>query len=252
MLGDVLPAEAFAFLLVFTRLAAIVAVVPALGETSIPGRVRLATALLISLILFVAVGDSLPDMPTSPLALTGLLAREFLIGIMIGGAARLIMTSLHVAGTVMAFQSGLAAAQSFDPAQGTQSVLLSSFMTFMGVTLIFVTDLHHMVLGAMQASYGYFPAGGPIVFTDFALLVTDTVARSFALGMQLAAPMIVYGLIFNIGLGLTARLMPQLPIFFIATPLNLMLGFVILLFTMSSLMMWFLTHFEDQLATFLG
>lgn len=247
---DALPEAAFGFLLIFTRIGTMIMIMPAFGDTSISPRIRLGVALAISLVLYALIGDVLPSIPAGTLAIGAMLIGEAIIGIFVGGAARLVITALHVAGSVIAFQSGLAAAQSFDPSQGTQSALMSSFLTVLGVTLIFVADLHHLLIAAMHDSYALFPIGGDKSVGDFAAMATDTVASSFNLGVRLAAPFLVYGIVFNVGLGVIARLMPQLPVFFVALPVNVFMGFVILMFVLSTTMMWFLGYFEQQIMLF--
>ena len=224
---------------------------PALGETAIPQRVRLAMALSVSFLVYMLVRDALPAMPTSPYMLAVLLIFEILIGLLIGSSVRLLMSALHTAGSVIAMQTGLAMAQAFDPAQGAQSALMSTFLTLMAVVLIFITNLHHMMIAAMYDSYSLFPVGGAFPAGDFAEIVVNTVARSFLLGLQIASPFIVYGLIFNIGLGILARLMPQLQVFFIAMPLNIAAGFLILGIVLAAGMNWFLEHMESGLGAFL-
>jgi len=252
MLGSILPAEAFGFLIVFVRMSPLFMVAPALGERQVPARVRLALGVTVSLLIFLVMRDQVPEMPTSPLALAGLVITEFLIGLMIGGSARLLLSALNVAGTVQAFQSSLAFTQQFDPTQGTQSAITAGFLTMLGIVMIFATDLHLLMLEAMINSYSMFPVGAELAIGDFAEMVVDIVASSFLLGIQIASPFIVFGLVFNIGLGLIARLMPQLPVFFIALPLNIFKGFVILLVALPAMMMWFLNHFEQHLQIFLG
>lgn len=247
---DALPDAAFGFLLIFTRVGTMIMIMPAFGDTSISPRIRLSVALAITFVLYTLIGDVLPSIPAGTLAIGAMLIGEAIIGIFVGGAARLLITALHVAGSVIAFQSGLAAAQSFDPSQGTQSALMSSFLTVLGVTLIFVSDLHHLLIAAMHDSYTLFPIGGDKPVGDFAAMATATVASSFNLGVRLAAPFLVYGIVFNVGLGVIARLMPQLPVFFVALPINVFMGFVILMFVLSTTMMWFLGYFEQQLALF--
>ncbi len=247
-----LPTEVFAFLLVFSRLGAMIMLMPALGETAIPQRVRLVIALSLSFLIYTLVKTSLPAIPDSPLMLAMLIFFEILVGLLIGTSIRLLMSALHTAGTVIAMQMGLAMAQAFDPAQGAQSALMATFLTLMAVVLIFVTNLHHMMISAMYDSYTLFPVGGDIRMNDFAEIVVRTVASSFLIGVQVASPFIVYGLIFNVGLGILARLMPQLQVFFIAMPLNIIVGFVILSIVLSSGMAWFLQHMEFSLGAFLS
>lgn len=252
MLGLALPEQVFAFLLVFARIGAMIMLFPALGETAIPARVRLSLALVLSAVVLALVGGTLPGMPVSPMALFFLLFGEIIIGLFIGGSARLLMSALHVAGTIIAYHTGLAAAQAFDPAQGTQSAIFSTFLTLLGTMVIFATDLHYLMIAAMHDSYLIFTPGRIPSSEDFATLAVNTVATSFRLGLQMGAPFIVYGLVFNIGLGIVARLMPQLQVFFIAMPLNIILGFVILMFVIGVMMSWFLRHVEDAMTPFLS
>ncbi len=252
MLGDVLPQTAFVFLMIMTRIGAMIMLLPALGDQIIPARVRVGLAMLIAILLTMQMVDSYPVMPSGPFNLLVLIFREALIGIMIGTAARLILASVHTTGTLIAFQTGLAAAQSFDPSQGSQSALVASLMTLMAVVLIFTMDMHHLMILGMQHSYITFPTGQAILFGDFATVTMKMVTQSFALGVQLATPFIVYGVLYNLGLGLIARLMPSLPVFFVGMPLNIMIGFALLAVTIGSILTVFMSHFEQFLLELVG
>jgi flagellar biosynthetic protein FliR len=94
----------------------------------------------------------------------------------------------------------------------------------MGVTLIFDTDLHRLFIAAMAHSYTLFPPTRALPLNDAGQLAAETVSRSFSLGLQLAAPVVVFALVFNVATGLVGRMMPQFQIFFVATPLSLLLG----------------------------
>lgn len=251
MLQQLLPAGVFAFLLVFTRVGAAVMLLPGFGEVYVSARVRLMLALLLALVLSPAVAALLPALPESPLALTVLLAGEIAVGILIGGAARLTLSALNVAGTVIAFQSGLSSAQFFDPTQGAQGVLVATFLTLVGITAIFASDLHLMLLRATADSYALFPAGRMPAAAGFAEVAGRFVAGSFTLGIQIAAPFLVYGLVFYIGLGLLARLMPQFQVFFVAMPLQIALGLALLAISLGAGMLWFAEYFERTTAEFL-
>ena len=248
---DFLPQEVFGFLLVFTRLGAMVMVLPALGETSVPARVRLFLALSISLIIYGLIRGSMPLMPVAPVALGVVIVSEVLIGIMIGMSIRLLVSALHIGGTIIAMQSGLAMANAFDPAQGGQTAIVATFMTLVGVTLVFVMDLHHLMISAMYNSYTLFPIGGELAVGSFAELISDTVTNSFKLGVQLAAPIIVYALVFNAGLGIISRLVPQLQVFFVAIPINITVAFTILMVVIGAAMNWYIDYLRASLEAFL-
>ncbi len=247
-----LPDEIFRFFLVLARMGAIFAIAPALGEAQISPRLRAALALAVSLLLLPVLRDRLPGLPADLGHLAWLIVHESLVGLMLAGAARLVLSALHVAGTVVAFQGGLAFTQQFDPTQGTQSAITASFMTFLGITLIFVTDLHHLLISAVFGSYDLLPVAGALPMGDFARLVVRLVAVSFTLGLKMAAPFLVFGIIFNLGMGLLARVMPALPVFFVALPANILLSFVLLLIVLPAMLLLFTDAFEESLRMLLG
>ncbi len=252
MLGEFIPAQIFAFMLVFARIGGMVMLMPGFGEMQVPPWIRLGLAVSISAVLYPLVNASLPALPPAVTGVALTVGAEVLTGLFIGGMARLLLSALHTGGTVIAFQTGLSAAQGFDPAQQSQSAIVATFMTLIGVNLIFATNMHYLLIQAMADSYGIFRPGNLPPVAQFSELAIAATARSFALGLQIASPFLVFGLVFNVGLGLIARLMPQLQVFFIAAPAQILLGFAILAAVLSSIMMWFLDNFQAGLAPFLN
>ncbi len=145
---------------------------------------------------------------------------------------------------MIAQQLGLGFVTAVDPTQGQQGVLVGNFLTLLGVTLIFATDLHHLVIAALNDSYSLFRPGEIPLLGDVAALTTRTVAAAFHIGIQLSAPFLVFGLLFNLGLGVLSRLMPQMQVFFVGMPLSILLGFLILLLVVGAMMGTFLGSFE--------
>ncbi len=240
------------YLLVFSRVGAMVMLLPAIAEMGVPSRVRLVLALAISFALTPQVQSNYPAVnPENTMALLILILQEVTAGVLVGAMARIIMSALQVAGYLIATQVGLAYAQTIDPTQNTQGAVLGNFMTLLGTTLIFLTNLHHLAIGAIAGSYRMLPPGGHLPTGDMAQLVIQLTSSSFALGFQLAAPFLVFGFALYAGLGVLARLMPQLQIFFVAVPLNIMCGFLIMLALIGSLMTAFLTYYTNSMATFL-
>ena len=107
-----LPETAYLYLLIFARVGTILMLMPALGEQIIPARLRLSFALLFALVLYPLLAPSLPPLPDDMLQVLVLVLHELLVGFIIGGIARLVVSSTQVAGSVIAFQIGLSVAQS--------------------------------------------------------------------------------------------------------------------------------------------
>ena len=159
--------------------------------------------------------------------------------------ARMMIAALHTAGVIIGFQTSLANAQLFDPVNAEQGSLIGSFLNVLGVFLIFATNLHHMMLIAVIDSYSLFVPGAALPIADFSSTATKVLSGSFVLAMQMSAPFIVMGMLFYLGLGLLARLMPQVQVFFIAMPMQIFLGFMVMGATLSAGMLWFLSSFQN-------
>ena len=137
-----------------------VMLLPAIGEMGVPARVRLVLALAIAFALTPRCRATIPARAAHPMALVILIAQEVTAGVLVGAMARIIMSALQVAGFLIATQTGLAYAQTLDPTQNTQGAVLGNFMTLLGTTLIFLTNLHHLAIGAIAGSYRMLPPGG--------------------------------------------------------------------------------------------
>lgn len=251
MLATLLTGEAFSFLLVFARVGAALMVLPGIGDSYVPSRIRLLLALLVTALILPPLVPALPPVPASPLLLVVLVGGEILVGLFFGLVARLLLSALEIAGTIISMQASLANAFVFNPAMASQGTLLGAFLTMLGLLLIFLTDLHHLMLLAIADSYSVFPPGALPPIGDMAEAVTRLVAHSFRIGLQLSAPFLVIGITFYLGLGLLSRLMPQIQIFFIAMPLQIAAGLVVTVLTVSAIMLFWLARFQDGLIGFL-
>ena len=241
-----IPDLAAAFLLTFARVGTLVMLLPGLGEALLPARLRLSIALALTLILLPIVRPLLPT-GTAPAAVVGTLIGEIAVGLVLGLATRAVMAALQTAGNIVASQIGLSYAMSVDPTAGGQEAAIGNFLTLLGVTLIFATDLHHLAIAAIRDSYALLPPVGVPDSGDAAKLAVMAVGRGFALALRIAAPFVAFALLFNLGLGVLARLMPQLQVFFLAQPLSVLLGVVILLASLGLMMSVFLLDLGDFL-----
>ena len=242
--------QVFAGGLVFARLGAIVMLIPGFGETFVPVRIRLSLALLLALVLFPVIGSTVPAIPAEVSGVAGAVIKETAIGLMIGTILRIFMSSLASAGEIISIQTTLGFAQTANPTQAAPSTTISTFLQLMGIVLIMTTNLHHLFLSAIVRSYTIFPFTRAISVTDANALAIQTVAKSFALGLQLAAPVVAFSLIFNIATGLVGRVMPQFQIFFVASPLMVMLGLSIFALTLGVIGIVWIDHYRDLLALF--
>ena len=247
------PEVAYLFLLIFARVGTMMMLVPAFGETFFNAQVKLVMALLLSLVFYPLISPQLPAQPDSIMAAIGTLLHEMAVGFILGAISRLIISAMQTAGAVIAYQSGLSMAQVADPTQtGVQGAIIGNFLGLLGLALVFGTDLHHLVIGAIYESYSIYPVDAPLMFHDAYMLAWQVASQSFVVGVQLSAPFIIFGLIFNLGLGILSRLMPQLQIFFIAMPANIGLGLMLFVMLLGAISAWYLNHFETEIRILMG
>jgi flagellar biosynthesis protein FliR len=241
-----LPAIAAAYMLAFARIGTMIMLLPGLGELSVPPRIRLTVALVLTAVIMPlhrsAYQDDIDLRSAGPVL--AMLGQELFVGAVLGLTARLTISALQVAGSVIAQQMGLGFVTAVDPTQGQQGVIVGNFLSVLGITLIFAFDLHHLVIGALNDSYTLFRPGDVPIIGDVAALLSRTVASAFRIGVQLAAPFLVFGLLFNLGLGVLSRLMPQMQVFFVGMPLSILIGFLILLLVVGAMMMTFIDYVE--------
>lgn len=241
-----LPEIGSLFVLVFARVGTLVMLMPGIGERFIFSRARLSLAFFIALML-VPMARSVITTPSDTPGLLGLLISEILIGLSLGFCVRLVMACLQTAGTIVAQTMGLGFAMTVDPTGGLQNPSIGNLLTMLGTTLILVTDLHHIAIAAIYRSYELLPPGGFPEISDILTLAIRATAQGFSLAVQISAPFIVFGLLFNLGLGVLARLMPQLQVFFLAVPASILGGMLVFLAVVGVMMGVFL----DELGGFL-
>jgi flagellar biosynthesis protein FliR len=238
----------FAFLLTFMRVGTAVMIMPGLGDSFISERIRLHMALGLSFVLLPLVMTYMPPVvPPFPL-LVALIVQELMIGLMIGTVARIFMTALDTAGMVISAQSGLANAQIFNPAMSTQGSLVGAMLSVTGMLVLFATNMHHVLIIGIVESYKTFPLGKMPDVGSMAELISYSVSASFTIGIKLATPFIVMTMLIYVGMGVLSRLMPQVQVFMLALPLQILLSIIMLMIVFSAIFTYWLARYQDAIS----
>jgi flagellar biosynthetic protein FliR len=252
MLSDILITQIFAFMLVFCRMGTALMLLPGFGEAYVPGRFRLLLAAMFSLVLAPVI-QNIPPIPGNVASLFTLLLAEITVGLFLGGLSRMLIAVVNIAGMIIAYQSSLASAVTQDltlsQAQGTS---LGNLLGMSALVLLFVTDLHHLMLRGLSDSYSLFIPGQFPPIDDFANHAIQTMSSAFQMAMKIAAPHIVIGLIIYLAAGIISRLMPNIQIFFLLMAPQLLISFFILMICSGALMLWYMDYIKDSLGAFLS
>ncbi len=225
MLESITTEFAFHFMLVFARLGTAFSRFPAIGSNYILTRGRLVFALCVTFVMLPIIEPALPQYSNKFSSNLGYLIIEIMIGLIISIASSIYFQSLHFVGQIVSMQSGLGAAAFFDPAQKTQVTLFSNLMVLVTIAAIFATDTHYLFISAVADSYSKFPPGEFVLLSDLSKFVTYVINDSMILAFKLASPFIIISLAMLVGTGMLSRLMPNLQVFFVLTPAQILVMF---------------------------
>ena len=250
-LEQLVPAVLWAFLLVFCRMAAAIGFLPGFGDAYVNIRARVVLAVSISIVVtpVIQTDYGIPAEPQSLLRAFALMFDEIFIGSFLGLMARVLLASLETGGAIIAMQTSLASAITFNPGQTSPETLPASLLSAMAVVVIFATGIDHMLIRSIVDSYTAFPAGALPPFADMSQAMARLVARGFLISVELAAPFLIVGTVFHVAQGLISKIMPQLQVFYIGLPLQVLGGLVLIGLTLPPLLYWFLGQYVDVLTS---
>lgn len=247
-----LTALAFAFMLVLCRTAAAVMLMPGLGESEPPAMVRAGLAIGIAALLLPVIAPAIPTEPASFLRLAGMVGAELLAGGLLGWLARLLALALPAAGQIISLMTGLSSVLQPDAMLGAQSAAIGRLLNLAAPVLILSTGLYALPLNALAGSYAVFPAGGMLPAADLAEVAVRAVSASFALALRLAAPFVLISVIWQLALGLLSRLVPQVQVYFVALPGQVLGGLLLLALLAASVLRAWLGAVGDGYAALPG
>ena len=229
----------------FCRIGACFMLLPGFGTVRVPMQVRLFVAIAISFALLPIMWDAIyPRVSEGGPGYIGIVGVEVLIGSVIGLLARYYVAALQFAGSVISMMIGFNGMPGSGIEDMEQHTDLSRLISFTGILILFMLDFHHLVIVSLTSSYSFMPLG--LAFDSQLALVslTDTLLASFRLVLQLSSPFILYGLVFNLSVGLVNKLAPQIPVYFISLPFLLFGGLILVYFGSSDFFSLFGAGFE--------
>lgn len=197
---------------------------PGIGEAEAPAIFRAGITLSLVLLVLPGVGVIAPGDPWQSAAMVG---AELLCGGVLGWLARCIALALPMAGQMISFMIGLSSVISPDPALGQSSAIMRLFSIAVPV-LALQTGLWALPVAALSGSYGLVPPGHLIPVADSVQAALSAVIEAFGLALRLAAPFVIASAVWQVALGLLARLIPQLQIYFAAMPGQILGGLALL------------------------
>jgi len=242
--------DLFGYMLVFARFIGLLSMMPGFGDSGVSPRIRIIFVMMLSIILTPLVLPRIPLAPEDPIFFGLLLLMELIIGVFAGIIIKVIFAAIDIAGSLIGYQMSLASAFAQGAASFQQSTLPGTFIGLIATLLFFVTDLHHIVFKVLIESYMVFQVDNlqtlKHLSEDFLKMLLTMTTKSLVLGLQLASPLVVMGVLMQFCFGIVNRLMPQIQVFFILQPLQLLLGFIVILYSIAIILKHFMEFFTHN------
>jgi flagellar biosynthetic protein FliR len=248
--GAALESDVLGVAVVFARIGGMLLIAPGLSSLRIPVQVRLFTALAITLALTpLVIEDAVAAVDgTAPATILRIIGTETIIGLLIGLLARVLLMALETMAVAIANMTGLGGIPSLTVDGPEPTPAASTLFTVTAVTIIFLADLHYEILRGVLGSYGVVPPGAGLDPRAALVAVADQYGAAFTAALRLAAPFFIYAVIFNFAVGIVNKLSPQIPAFFVALPLMIAGGLLLMTLSIREIMIAFLDTFA-RLAT---
>lgn len=207
------------------RVGGLVLIAPTLAARTVPTKLKIGLIALFTLLLAPAAVSVTGVVPSITPAT---MLSETIVGFAIGLGAAVIIGAAEAAGETMAIQIGLSGASIFDPVNNMTVPALGGFMQTVAITMLLTFDLHLVMLDALATSTRVAPLGAPLAIADGLWAMVGTTTTLFALGLQLAAPVMTVILVANVSLAVLSRAAPQLNVLGLAFPLQIGVGLLTL------------------------
>jgi flagellar biosynthetic protein FliR len=237
------------FALVLARVGAAMALLPGLGEAVAPAIVRIGLALSITILLMPELQPLMPPVPAAGVSLGLMVAGEVVTGLWFGWITRMIVLALPICAQFIGYMIGLSSVLQPDAELGAQSGALGKLFEMAAPVLILVTGLYRFPLTALTGLFQLIPPGHMLPVADSTEIAIRAVSTGFSLALQLASPFVVIAIIWHIAMGLIARIISRLQIYFVSMPGQIITGLALLTITGSAII---LAWREGTQAYFIG
>jgi flagellar biosynthetic protein FliR len=244
----VAPETILAAFAIFCRVGGCLMIAPGFSSSQIPVRVRLYIALGVSLsltpMLIATVRPAIGD--GSATTLLALIFSETAAGLLIGLVARIFFMALQFVTVAMTQAIGLSGIPGLSIEDGEQEPALATLFMVAATTLLFVSGLHAELIRGLVDSYSTIPPG-PLNSRLALVDIADQTTRAFVVALRIGSPFLVYSVVVNFAIGVTNKLTPQIPVYFIATPFVMLGGLFLFMLTVPDFLSTFMASFEAWL-----
>ncbi len=231
---DVILSQWELFLLILVRITAFVHTAPFFSMANVPTRVKLGLSIFISILVF----SMSPDQSYYYDGVIGyafLIAKEAIVGLIIGFLANICLQTLHFAGYIIDVNIGMAMATMYDPGTKMQVNITGNLYYYLVLLLMLISDLHQFMVSAIAETFTIIPVGAATVNPGLYSTAVGFIANYFVIGFRIALPVFIAVIVLDVILGIMARISPQMNMFAVGIQLKVFLGLVVMFSTVALL-----------------
>lgn len=218
------------FLLVFVRISGIFLFSPLFGSQNIPNIFKLGFSFIFSLLLTLNLGVNYFGQLDENFVI--LIIKELIIGIMIGYISYVFFSAFYILGQIVDMEIGFGMVNVIDPQNKVQIPVMGNFYYILAFLLFLLINGHHLLIKALVDSYKYIPIGELIINEAIISQLVNILSKTFSLGFKIASPIVIVILLVDILLGVLSRTIPQMNVFVVGMPLKIIVGMLIIVFTL--------------------
>lgn len=222
-----------ALLIIGVRLSGLMLFAPFFSSVAIPTRVKAVVVIALTGLLYPLTSQKVPNMEISQWPMV--ILSELLIGMALGIATNLVFDGVQMAGSITSVQMGYSLVNIMDPQTQVESTVIAMFHQTIAMLIFMRLGVHFWILRALAQSFDYLPPSSGHISAAFFKAVLHAAAGVFAIGIQIAAPVLSATLIADVALGLLGKASPQLPLMVLGPAIKSILGLLVLI---SALKYW--------------
>jgi len=237
------------FILIFARVASLVAVAPVFGHPGVPVQMKAALSIFISFVLYPIVNRHPLQIDVQVLSFAVIVLKEVFTGLVIGFATNLLFAGVQFAGQIIGIDIGFAIANVFDPESGANTPVIGEVQYILALLIFLMMNGHHFLLESLHMSFVAVPIASFSMSGDLAQKLIGLTGTIFIIAIKIGAPTIIALFLTNVAVGILSRVVPQMNIFVVSFPLKIAVGLFLLMVSMPVFILVFkklLTNFESS------
>lgn len=213
------------FLLVLVRTSGIFLISPFFSSQNVPNIMKVGFSIILSVLITLTL-DVKVDY--TDITFVSIIIKELMVGFVIGFISYAFFSTFYVMGQIIDMKIGFGMINVMDPQHRVQVPLMGNFYYILAFLLLLSINGHHIIINALIDSYNFIPIGKFVIKEDSAFLLVDVLAKSFATGFKLSAPIVIIIFLTDLLLGILSRTIPQINVFIVGMPLEILIGLLII------------------------